>query len=172
MASELSDERYTPEHVLDVVRTFAAGPIALDPCTAPYNQTRALAHCHVDGTEADWAKLTRGLREYRVVWCNPPFSNGNLKRWTAKCADEARAEPRLDIVTLLPSDFGTVAGQRTLETCDAVCFVRGRIAFLGPDERPLPGGAKTATVLAYWGERAKTFKKVFSSLGQVIVTRA
>ena len=123
-----------------------------------------------NGTDADWGALARMHRPGpRVCWTNPPFSNGNLKRWVTKCTVEAAKHPTLDIVTLLPSDFGTVAGQLALGTCDAMCHVRGRIPFIGPDEQPLPAGAKTATVLVYWGDRSKAFKRLFLELGEVVV---
>lgn len=170
MGSVESDERYTPEYVLDVTRAFGGGRIALDPCTTPYNRTRADTYLFEGGTDADWGVLARMHRPGpRVTWCNPPFSNGNLKRWVHKCVVEAAKHPALDIVTLLPSDFGTVAGQLALSSCDALCYVRGRIPFIGPDEKPLPAGAKTATVLVYWGDRAKTFKRLFEKLGAVVV---
>lgn len=156
-----TDERYTPERVLAAVREFAGGQIGLDPCTTPDNRTLAWAFFDVstDGLASPWDGST-GL-----VWVNPPYSRGQLRLWLRKCAREAQLGR--EIVALIPSDLGSQAGALAASTCDALCFVRGRLAFGSPDGQ-LSQGAKQPSVLVYWGDRGKAFARKFAILGVVI----
>jgi hypothetical protein len=156
--TEASDERYTPPHVLDVVRRFDR--IACDPCTVPGNPCgAAYAHTLADnGLEFSWTMMPG------VVYVNPPYSRGQLPLWVEKCYKEALRGA--EVVALIPSDLGSRAGQRAASTADALCFVKGRLTFGTPDGA-MPQGAKQPSVLVYWGERAKRFALIFSELGVV-----
>ena len=158
--SEPSDEHYTPEHVLEVVSAFDR--IALDPCTTDQNPARAIiAYTAADnGLACQWTKWTG------VVFCNPPYSRGQLPLWVAKCAAEASTGS--EIIALIPSDLGSKAGALAASTCDALCFVKGRLTFGSPAGQ-LEQGAKQPSVLVYWGERSKRFQRIFSALGVVWV---
>lgn len=152
-----SDERYTPQHVLDVVRRFA--PITLDPCTTVDNPAGA-AHYHCLPTNG----LTWSFSQHGLNWVNPPYSRGQLPLWVAKCAEEGAAGS--EVIALIPSDLGSKAGQLAASTADALCFVKGRLTF-GTPSGQMPQGAKQPSVLVYWGERAKRFANVFRELGVV-----
>jgi hypothetical protein len=157
-----SDERYTPEHVLDVVRDFAADQIALDPCAPAFrNVTRARVTFNVeqDGLAQEWSHFVPGGS---VAFVNPPYSRGQLIKWADKCVRERE----LERIALIPSDLGSKAGALAAATADALCFVRGRLAF-GSPEGQLPQGAKQPSVLVYWGDRAKRFQRIFDQLGTV-----
>ena len=152
-----SDER-TPEHVLDVVRAFDR--IALDPCTTDANPAKAIiAYTIADnGLACGWTKWTG------VVYVNPPYSRGQLPLWIEKCVRESLSGS--EVIALIPSDLCSKAGALAASTADALCFVRGRLAFGSPAGQ-LEQGAKQPSVLVYWGDRAKRFERVFSQLGVV-----
>lgn len=88
----------------------------------------------------------------QVVWCNPPYSNGQLKDWTGKAWTEIYCpNPAEVIVMLLPAfvDQGWfhdyVNGKAELR------FFRGRIRFLFNGERQ--GQPRFASMLAIWRGR-------------------
>lgn len=162
-SSKPSDERYTPKHVLDVVRAFGHGVIDTDPCTTADNPIGARIH---------WTLAENGILQAwgGVVFVNPPYSRGELARWMAQCTSRhrdaiVRNEP-VDIIALIPSDLGSKAGELVASYCDALCFVRGRLAF-GSPQGSMKCGAKQPSIIAYWGERAARFKRYFGALGVV-----
>ena len=55
-----SDQRFTPQDVLDVVREFA--PIMLDPCTTEANPVGAALHftAQDDGLGTEWLEVING----------------------------------------------------------------------------------------------------------------
>jgi phage N-6-adenine-methyltransferase len=152
-----TDERYTPEHILDVVRRF--GPIACDPCTTEGNRTRAKTHytAETDGLAQTWPA--------GVVWVNPPYSRGSLYPWVLACSTWGCLDGR-HIIALIPSDLGSAAGARAAETASALCFVRGRIRFDSP-EGPAKTGAKQPSIIVYWGDGPQRFADIFRDLGSV-----
>lgn len=157
-----SDERYTPEWLLNIVRAYA--PIACDPCTTRDNRTRAEVYYHAGDCdceiEHEWPRASSG-----VCWVNPPYSRGELARWVGECISQAARGS--EVIALLPGDLGTRAGQTVASSSDAICFVRGRIVFGGPDGYEIKTGAKQPSVLAYFGDRAKRFGAHFGRLGVV-----
>ena len=46
-----------------------------------------------DGLNRPWAG--------EIVWCNPPYSHGNIGRWMQKCAEES--ERGVTVVALIPA---------------------------------------------------------------------
>lgn len=170
--SKPSDERYSPKHVLDAVREMFAPDLWLDPCTTPGNHTGAdffatpsglqtkggLLLDASDGLTCEWSKYAE------QAFVNPPYSRGELARWVEKCIRET--EIGVDVVALLPCDLGSRAGQRVADTADALCFVKGRLAF-GSPEGQLAQGAKQPSIISYWGERAGRFARVFGGIGKV-----
>lgn len=70
------------------------------------------------------------------VWCNPPYSPGNLERWVAKCAQEAAAGAEL-VVALLPRRTDVRWWHSHIEPgrlrgSVEVRFLRGRLRFGWP----------------------------------------
>jgi len=155
-----SNERYTPEWILNLVREY--GNIDVDPCTTPCNRTLAAVYYTAgdDGLSRPWLRRTIG----GVAWVNPPYSRGCLTKWVEACWENSQAIP---VIALIPSDLGSQAGQLVARTADAICFVRGRIAFLGQDEQPLKQGAKQPSIIPYWGGERDRFAEVFGKVGVV-----
>lgn len=140
-----SDERYTPQGLVDVACAFGGGRIALDPCAPMHNPTGAhrIVCLPANGLEANWSLLASG----GLTFVNPPYSRGQLRLWVAKCVRE-NGEADVESIALIPSDLGSQAGAMAARTADAVCFPKGRLSFLSP-EGPIKTGAKQPSVLVY-----------------------
>jgi hypothetical protein len=161
-----SDERFTPQHVLDVFRGYA--DIILDPCSIASNPVRARHHFvrSDDGLNQGWHF------EYSHsgwTFVNPPYSRGQLVRWAHKAHGEHKAFG-LEIGMLVPSDMSTGWAHFLLKHANAVGFWKQRIRFQLPDGS-YESGAKFGSAVYYFGERQGRFKRVFESHATVLVLR-
>jgi site-specific DNA-methyltransferase (adenine-specific) len=155
-----SDERYTPEYVLDVAR--AVSPIVLDPCTTMDNRTRAEKFfCFADdGLKQNWYEASHG----GLIFVNPPFSK--LRDWAKKCAEEASRG--CQIIGLFPGDTSTIWFQDVVsQTADAVCFWRGRIEFIRTS-KAFGQAAMQPTMFPYWGPNVGFFQSAYMNHGFVV----
>lgn len=153
--SSESGEWYTPGYILDgVVR--ALGRIDLDPCSnpPPYNVP---AMCHF--TKADDGL---GRHWHGSVFMNPPYGKP-LPSWLNRLEAELCAGRVTAAVVLVPAapetrwfDF--------IWRANAICFVRGRIQFVGA----YTSGNTQGSVLAYYGPDAGRFAEVFGGQGRIV----
>lgn len=154
LLSSESVEWYTPENVLDLVRTV--GPIGLDPC-APLDKSNPTGARCVYTSEDNG--LVRDWRGCGLVYVNSPYGRA-LPAWTEKIAREAAAG--CEIIALLPARTDTRWWQEHVVTAHALCFWRGRLKFRGaPAPAPFP------SAIAYFGPRRGRFCDVFSPHGWV-----
>ena len=146
----------TPEDVLERIRLVCpSGDIALDPATANDNPTRARSYCSPapverwklqaktggawvsrNGLTTDWVKEARG----GLVFVNPPYgraAGGN--DWILKIGEEAA---RGAMIVALLGVSRTEQGYMTdmLVEANALCFIRGRVAFRNPSTGDLVSG--------------------------------
>jgi hypothetical protein len=166
IVSRPSDERYTPESVLRVVREFSH--ISLDPCTTAANPVKA--DRFFTATEAD-PSLSREWRipEGTIAFTNCPYSRGQISRWASKVFTEW-GHWRTENVMLVPADPSTRWSQVLLSLAHAVAFWSRRIAFIRPDGT-YDEGAKQPSAFYYFGERQGRFKRVFEPHATVITLR-
>jgi len=145
----------TPENVLALVREFAGGQIALDPCTTVDNPTGALRWLTPveDGLSALWHG--QGL-----AFVNPPYGR-ELRSWARKMQGEGRFSSRA-IIGLVPARTDTVWWQAHITSASAICFWRGRIRFRGA-----PASAPFPSALPYWGPNVRRFREVFGPYGWI-----
>jgi hypothetical protein len=154
----------TPEALLVRIRQFA--PIGLDPCSN---------ECSIVGATTEWTLRENGLARpwagHGLVFVNPPYSRETVTAWVAKCASEGAGT---DIIGLLPARTDTRWWQRYCAPrkalaggpgSAAVCFLRGRLRFLGA-----PQSATFPSALVYWGQqRVEDFIRVVEPIGQLWV---
>ncbi len=128
-----ADEWYTPTKVFDPLNARFA--FTLDACaTAESAKATRFYALEDDGLSRSW--------EGERVWCNPPYSPGNLARWVEKCAAEGRGAL---VVALVPAwtdrrwwhEF--VEPDRQGGLC-SVEFIRGRVRFGWPGNPSGRGG--------------------------------
>ncbi len=150
-----TDSWNTPEEVLERVRKL--GPIELDPFS---NATSTV------GARVSWTKEDNSLTRdwFGLGYANPPYSRGLYLPCCSKIAAEGNRGT--EIVFCVPANFQTVAWQKHLWDCHALCFPDHRIAFLrnGVPEKSPP----MLTVVGYFGKRPKAFGNAFADFGKVV----
>lgn len=157
-----TDERYTPDRILDTVRSMT-GSIALDPCTTADNRTKALKFFVFDddGLAQDWLEASGG----GTIYVNPPFSQ--LKKWTTYCVEQA--ELGCSIVMLLPGDTSTRWYHDIVaKNAEVLLQLDGRVVFLLPNGT-YEAGAKQPTQFAYFGPYKESFITAFKNKGTFVV---
>jgi hypothetical protein len=159
-ASSASVEWYTPAYLVDaVIRTM--GAIDCDPCSnpPPYNVPAAVHYTQADdGLLQPWAGR---------IYMNPPFGGNSMQHWMGKLQTELALGRCTEAVILVPARTEARWFQR-LWQADALCFTRGRIAFIGGKR----SGNVIGTCLGYWGPHATAFAEQFAAVGQLIYPQA
>ena len=152
MPESKRDDHCTPSVIVDLVRKFGGGRIALDPCS----NANSIVNAEIE------YRLSRGQDGLRdswnvdgLVYVNPPYGRG-IEAWLKRCSLPSR-----EAIALIPARVSEIWfhdwcwGQ-----ADAICFVRGRLKFLGSKQSaPFP------SALVYYGNRADEFVDTFAHLG-------
>lgn len=121
------DERFTPKKYIESVR-FVLGKIDLDPATSFLANKRVKAN-------AIFTKENSGLDKkwFGNVYCNPPYSRGNLIEWSAKARFEFEQQNAKNEVLLVPN--GTDTEWFKILNEFPFCLTDHRIPFLYYDEK-------------------------------------
>lgn len=173
---ESRDDWQTPACILERVRRVA--PIGLDPCTSLANpcaarriavEARSRAE-RLDGREvlvdglgpAAWREV---IGDGELAYVNPPYSRGNLARWTERCRAEALAGA--EVIALVPAATSEKWFQSSCapRRSAAVCFWRGRIRFTVAGARL--DSAPFSSALVYFGPRRYRFADAFADAGAI-----
>lgn len=130
----------TPRYI-----TKALGDFDLDPCA---NINHALFHANCGYTEGGLDKEWFGR-----VWLNPPYG-ADAKIWMAKLAEHGHG------IALIPPRMGSRwFHEVVLDKCDAILFLKGRIAFTHPDTgKPIKGNNSDSCLIAYGAENIKALE--------------
>ena len=159
MFSSAKDDWNTPASLLVLVRQL--GAIGLDPCSNAGSIVGAKVEWRLDHGDEGLALPWTG---YGLTYVNPPYGAGIID-WVAKGATEFTAGIACEneLVVLLPARTDTRWLQRWAAQADAICFLRGRLRFLGaPSSAPFP------SCVAYWGPRVQSFIDTFAPEGRVV----
>lgn len=151
----------TPERILGVARRILGDPLPLDAATSSANTTRAARYCSVadpmeqaqtrlwSADPVDGESIGCGLdAEWDWPWwCNPPYGR-ELKRWLAKMASEARRRPDVPGLALLPcARWEQPYLTDALAQANALCLIRGRVAFVSSIDGEEVGGNPYANMI-------------------------
>jgi hypothetical protein len=150
----------TPENVLKLVREYAGGQIEFDPCSGPGSIVNAkVTWCPPkhDALTESWGPQAKG-----VTFVNPPYGR-TLNDWSTKIRLVGRSVYWPNMVVLVPSRTDTQWFQPFFTEASAICFVKGRLKFLGA-----ANGAPFPSAIILLGGDAARFKKVFEKLGYVV----
>jgi hypothetical protein len=146
----------TPGHIVQAVHEALGGPPGLDPCSNKASIVDAVTAWSLpvtDGLANEWIAGT--------IYVNPPYGRG-IDNWLSRCARAARTGS--DVIALIPVATDTRHfWAHVWGAASAICFVRGRIKFLGA-----PTGAPFANAVIYWGRGAARFEMAFEDLGKVV----
>lgn len=156
-----SDEWYTPEPIIELVRQALGGHIDLDAasCRAANKIVKAKRFFSKDddGLIQPWIAET--------LWCNPPPQQ--IARFVEKLIREFRRGKVKAAIVLTNNCSDAKWFHALLERCALVCFIRERVRFLSPQggesESPAQRGA-----LFYFGSDDVRFAEVFRKAGTIV----
>ena len=139
-----------PAKILEAVRLYCGGYIALDPATTGDNPTKSRTFFtpDMDGLHRSW-------KGFGPIFVNPPRA-GRLRDWTTKILHEINGGA--EILALLPiSEIKQVYYQEVARRAQAVCWIQRRVS-LG-----------NSYALALWGFNPipSLFRRCFRPLGLV-----
>ena len=149
--SSKTPQHCTPQVIIDA--TLAClGTIDLDPCSNSHEQPNIPATKHFTEEDDGLAQGWHGR-----VYMNPPYGR-EIGNWVEKLCKEHEAGRTTEAIALVPSRTDT---QWWLQLRDfPVCFVQGRLTFLGNDDpAPFP------SAVFYLGEEISNFYRAFYQLG-------
>lgn len=158
------NEWYTPAQYIDLAREVLGG-IDLDPASCEFANETVKAQLFYsqdnDGLCQKWCGR---------VWMNPPYSAELVQKFTEKFVDEYKVGNITEGIVLVNNATETAWFVNMANAASAVVFPRGRIRYQSPTREsnaPLQGQA-----FIYFGDNAKRFLSVFSSIGWGAVIHA
>lgn len=149
--SSETPEHYTPQVVIDATLACLGG-IDIDPCSNSSEQPNVPASVHFTREDDGLLQAWNGR-----VYMNPPYGR-EIDQWVEKLCEEHRAGRTTEAIALVPSRTDTQWWQRLRDF--PVCFVTGRLTFVGNDDpAPFP------SAIFYLGENIGAFYRAFHELG-------
>ena len=136
------DDWMTPKGIVDSLGVFD-----LDPCASSLDPTRLAT--------AGFTEAMDGLTQvwHGRVWLNPPYGDAT-REWIKKLARHPNG------IALIPPRVGSKwFHKEVLETCDAVLFLKGRIAFIDPSTmKPVKGNNVDSILVAFGAGNVQALK--------------
>jgi site-specific DNA-methyltransferase (adenine-specific) len=129
--------------------------------------TKENALCHfywseeTHGLEQEWHKLP-GMNEDPRVYCNPPYSRGNIDRFIKKGYEESLKGAT--VVMLLPSDTSTRYFHNYCMKASEIIFLKPRVHFNRPDGTSFKTSPKFGSMVVVFKESEFDGSPVISSL--------
>jgi len=177
LTSSKKDNWRTPKKALQPVRRFARMlglGIGLDPAGHPKSIVKAHRQYLLKNGEDGLKKSWQWVKGLGIIFCNPPYGceNGNTHRpkslpWLEKMVrQQKKAGGRLHGVFLIAArtDSVKVFQNTVYKHASAVCYVRGRLKFIGA-----ASGALFPSAFVYFGPSPDVFKLAFEDIGHVEV---
>lgn len=111
----------TPKHIFEVLD--AEFCFTLDPCAERHTaKCRNFYSPELDGLSQDW--------QGESVFCNPPYSRGNIDLWAEKCYNESQ-KPNTTVVALLPVSTSADWWHNWIVGKGELRFINKRVRFNG-----------------------------------------
>jgi hypothetical protein len=166
----LSDELYTPEHIIRAVRDFYVIGPNIDPCTSEEANLKYIGATYI-GTYTkplDYSKIPDITKS---LWLNPPYSRasgGALPHVKAAIEWWDKQEGR-ECLILLRQDSSTKVAKLLTSHFAAKCDLKERPIFWGPGDKGIKG--QSAYTLWYLGQDIERFIDICATydLGKVWV---
>ena len=153
-------EWYTPAEYLDAARACMGG-IDLDPASSIMAQETVKAERFFtyddDGLAHDW---------HGRVWLNPPYAQPAIAHFIGKLIGELDAGRATEAILLTHNSTDTAWWHAAAGQCKAICFTRGRIAFInatGDFAAPVTG-----QTFFYFGPNEEIFSETFADFGIIL----
>lgn len=162
LANTGNDEWCTPSKFIELARKVM-GSIDTDPASNDFAQQTVQATTYYtyfdNGLDKPW---------YGKVWLNPPYSRGNLKKFSEKLIWEFKYGDCDEAIVLTSASTDTRWFHELSKVASAICLTRGRIKFIRLDgsigKSPTSGHA-----FFYLGPNVNAFRNHFSPVGLVHV---
>lgn len=155
------NEWYTPEKYIRYAHEVL-GAIDLDPAsTSIANEViKAAKYFSIqdNGLEQEWSG---------TVWLNPPYAQPHIALFVSKMVADVRSGRIVHGIMLTHNYTDTSWFHEAASVANAICFTKGRIGFLTPENEiaaPTQGQA-----FFYYGADVSEFCRVFSACGFVMV---
>ena len=171
-ATSNSKDWGTPPRIVNAVREFFGGGIALDPCANNHSIVHA-QHSYMlprtDGLTASW--------NYPTIFVNPPYGRDTSRGtsifdWLRKCV-VANEQFGSEVIALVPVATNTQHWKMfVFPFAAAICFLADtRLKFLEAGKESKKG-APMACALVYWGNRPHDFHDAFAeNFGTTVLLR-
>lgn len=149
-------EWHTPKKFIDAAREVM-GSIDLDPASSE------IANKIIRATKI-YTKEDNGLNYpwSGNVWMNPPYNNSLVNDFTNKLINELSYINQACV--LVNNATETKWFQKTLNVCNVICFVKGRIKFLDINGEAT-GSSLQGQVIMYFGKETEKFYNSFKQFG-------
>jgi ParB family chromosome partitioning protein len=157
------EEWYTPPEYVEAARDVL-GTIDLDPASSAHAQKWIKATRYLDKAADGLAHEWPGR-----VWLNPPYMQPDIAHFVEKLCAEVEAGRTTAAIMLTHNYTDTAWFHRAAGTCAAICFTRGRVAFLNPAGEP--AAPTQGQAFFYFGSAVAAFDHRFTAEGFVVVPR-
>ena len=153
-------EWYTPAKYIKLARVVLGG-IDLDPASTQYGQRVVKAAKFYSKDEDGLAHSWPGR-----VWLNPPYTQPDIAQFVTKLLKEYTAKRTRAAILLTHNSTDTTWFHQAANVCAALCFTRGRIAFL--DRHGEPASPTQGQAFFYFGNKPQVFRKHFELVGLLV----
>jgi phage N-6-adenine-methyltransferase len=154
------NEWYTPPEIVEAARS-AMGSIDLDPASCETAQANVRAKRYFTIGDDGLSKKWRGN-----VWLNPPYGKDVIGLFASKVV--AERERYTQAVVLVNNATETAWFSEIASVSSAICFLRGRVKFLGRDGKPANTPVQGQAVL-YIGSDVAKFCDAFAGMGLIVM---
>lgn len=158
------DEWMTPEWLLNIARDSMGGGIEFDPCSTEIANRLVGANVYFtkeqDGLSQEWLPHAR-------VFMNPPYSRGVIDAFVERLTDNWKSGLIDQAFVITNNVTDSTWAHRMFNECTSLCFLRGRVHFLGPDLRPIKQ-TRQGQCLWYFGANDRDFRELCQPHGVVL----
>lgn len=154
-------EWYTPKPYIEAARA-TMGTIDLDPASSDIANKIIQATKYFTSEDDGRKQLWAGN-----VWMNPPYSQPLISEFCDILARTYRDKDINQACVLVNNATETNFYQNLLNTCNAVCFIKGRVKFIDKDGKESGAPLQGQTIL-YFGPDRDRFTDNFSKFGVIL----
>lgn len=154
------NEWYTPVEYIEAAREVL-GTIELDPASSQLAQKTVKAGRYFTIENDGLGQAWKGK-----IWLNPPYSQPHITKFVEKLAISVERGQVNEAILLTHNYTDTAWFHCAARVCSAICFTRGRIAFVnqkGEKAAPTQGQA-----FFYFGANTEHFMSRFCEYGFVV----
>jgi phage N-6-adenine-methyltransferase len=153
-------EWHTPAEYVEHARRVL-GVIDLDPASCALAQETVKAARYFSSDDDGLSREWRGR-----IWLNPPYNQPAIEQFIDKLLEERAAARTTEAILLTHNSTDTAWFHKAANASTAICFTRGRIAFVDTaGERAAPPQGQA---FFFFGADTRPFKAEFSQVGFVV----